>query len=97
MDKPRIISVPLAFAELLHATLGPLGDILEQEGHSWAPMVQRVLEEYTSRRNALLTVVHGDEIIDVVMQHTMTAAEDVESMAYDAVDEAILGLVGEPE
>lgn len=97
MSKPRVVFIPLAFAELLHATLGPLGEVLETEGHSWAPMVQKVLSEYNSRRDTYLVSIHGDEILDVVIEHTMAAAEDVEAQVSDAVEEAILGLVGELE
>lgn len=89
----RLVYVPLAFAELLHATLGPLGDVLSQEGHTWAPMVQRVLAEYTSRRDDLLTEFHGEGIVETIHDHTLVAAEEVEGLAHDAIDTNVLRLV----
>lgn len=43
--------VPLGLAEMLHATLGPLSVVLEEENHPWAPLVRSVLSEYVSARD----------------------------------------------
>lgn len=94
MSVPKLIFVPLAFAELLHATLGPLSDVLDKQGHDWAPMVRRVLAEYTSRRDQMLTNMHGEHILDNICDATQAAALEVEQLVSDEIEETILGLVG---
>jgi hypothetical protein len=95
---PKLVYVPLAFAELLHATLGPLCDVLAEEGHDWVPMVQKVLREYTARRDQMLVNMHGAQILDAVHEHTLVAAEEVEHMVSESIVDVALGtLIGEFE
>lgn len=85
MNDPRMICVPLSYAEFLHATLGPLADVLEAEGHGWAEMVKRVLAEYTLRRNMIIGEVYGPDAYNRIASYTMAAAEEVEYMVHEAI------------
>jgi hypothetical protein len=87
VSEGRLICVPLAFAELLHATLGPLGDVLQEQDHAWAPMVKRVLAEYTSRRDTLLVDLHGEEILSAVDHTTFVAVEEIHAVTEHAIAE----------
>lgn len=75
-----LVYIPLAFAELLHVTLGPLGDRLKAEGHEWASLVEKVLDAYTSRRDEHL---HGE---DIEVQ-TSAAMEELEHIIGELADE----------
>jgi hypothetical protein len=83
------LSVPIELAELLHATLGPLAEILENEGHPWADMARRVLTEYTSQRNRLLKYVYGDSIVADIAHHTFRAVERVCDLTEAAISDAV--------
>lgn len=81
------LHVPLDLSELLHATLGPLAETLEQEGHHWAPMVKRVLGEYTRLRNAALRATQGRDVTAEVAHITFLASEKVCALTEKAVTE----------
>lgn len=83
----KLLYVPLELAELLHATLGPLGEVLERDGHSWAQMVRRVLDEYTRSRNSMLSHIHGDRVISEVTHQTFLASERVCELTDMAIRE----------
>ena len=83
------LSVPVELAELLHATLGPLADVLEDEGHPWAEMAKRVVSEYTSQRNRLLKYVYGESIVADIAHHTYRAVEKVCEITESAVSDAV--------
>lgn len=69
------LTVPLALAELLHATLGPLSADLTAEGHPWADTLQRVLDAYVDER----ADHYGPNDEAEVFVTTMAAALRVES------------------
>jgi hypothetical protein len=79
--------IPVELAELLHATLGPLGDVLEQEGHRWSPTVRRVVSEYVRARNEFLAAHHGRGATVDVLTHTEEAAERVCALTESALRE----------
>jgi len=83
------LSVPIELAELLHAALGPLADVLEEEDHPWAAMARRVLDEYTFRRNRLLKYIYGESIAADIAHHTFQACEKVCELTDSAVREAV--------
>lgn len=85
-DHGRVFYIPIELAEMLHATLGPLADVLEEENHQWVPMLRKVLSEYTRSRDRFLTGVHGDVIAEIV-HHTYLAAEKVCGMTKSAIIE----------
>lgn len=87
MNHHQQLLVSLGLAELLHATLGPLADQLIREGHPWAPMLRRVLNEYTSERNSSLVQAHGTSVISEISHATYLASERVCSLTERAVDE----------
>ena len=87
MTEHKLVYVPLAFAELLHAMLGPLEDVLSSEQHAWAPMIRRVLEQYTDRRDEFLQAMHGQEINPLIGHITYTAVEEVQNLTDDAIIE----------
>ena len=80
--------IPLRLAELLHATLGPLAEQLAIEGHSWEPMVRRVLAEYTELRNAILRQTHGSSVLADIKHETFLASEWLCTLTTLAVNEA---------
>jgi len=73
----RLMYVPIELAELLHATLGPLSEVLDREDHPWTPMVRMVLSEYSRERNRLLTHLHGENAVAEIAHHTYLASEKV--------------------
>lgn len=87
MDK-RMLFIPLELAELLHATLGPLSEILDKENHPWSAMVRRVIEEYTHQRNRFLTPIHGNSVVAEISHHTYLASEKVCELTDSAISEA---------
>lgn len=87
MNSQPLVYMPLAFAELLHATLGPLEDVLRSEGHPWAPMVKRALDQYTDRRDEFLESIHGEGVIESVRHITYLACEEVQNLTDDVVQE----------
>ena len=80
--------IPIILSEMLHATLGPLADQLASENHPWAHMAQRVLTEYTERRNQFLQLTHGSAALAAVKHETFLAAEWVCELTTLALDEA---------
>ena len=76
-QKNQPLYLPIELAELLHATLGPLSEVLERENHHWAEVVRRVLAEYVAGRNQILTHIHGDKVMLEVAHETFVAAEKV--------------------
>lgn len=87
MDQHRLLYVPIELAELLHATLGPLSEVLDREGHHWAEVVKRVLAEYVAGRNQIIRHLHGDEAILDVAHETFIASEKVCLISDLAVSE----------
>ena len=87
MDK-RVLFIPIELAEMLHATLGPLAEILDKENHHWSPMLRRVIEEYAHQRNRFLTSMHGDTVFPDLAHHTYLAAEKVCELTDSAISEA---------
>lgn len=87
MSEGQVIYIPIHMGELLHATLGPLAEILERDQHNWAPMVKKVLNEYTQIRNEFLTHVHGSDIISEITHQTYLAAERVCDLTETAIRE----------
>ena len=87
VKEPRLFYIPLELAELLHATLGPLGDVLERENHHWAPIVKKVLSEYIGSRDRLLCQLHGHDILPEISHHTYLASEQVCDLTRSAITE----------
>jgi hypothetical protein len=84
----RDFDVPIELAELMHALLGTLADVLEDEGHSWAQMTRRVLDEYEGQRNRILISLHGESIMRDLAHHTEMAVEKLCKLTDSAVQEA---------
>jgi hypothetical protein len=74
---PELIFIPIRLAELLHATLGPLSEVLEREDHPWTPMVRKVLSEYCHERNGFLVEIHGPSVLSEIGHQTFLASERV--------------------
>lgn len=81
MTRNDFLEVPLDIAELLHATLGPLADVLEAESHPWAPTLHMVLHEYVKLRNSALGPALGPDISHI----TYLAAERVCDLTRNAI------------
>jgi hypothetical protein len=79
------ISIPLHLAELLHVALGPLADVLESEGHRWAPMLKSVLDEYTTLRDATLVDELGVDAIPAIDRTTVVACQRMYDMVSGPV------------
>jgi len=75
------LQIPLGVAELLHATLGPLSDVLDAEDHPWAPTIHLVLSEYIRLRNTAV----GTESLALANHATYLAAERVCELTRSAV------------
>ncbi|MFM8798726.1 MAG: hypothetical protein ACKODT_07200 [Fluviibacter sp.] len=86
------VNLPLDLAELLHVTLGPLADVLAEEGHRWAPMVKRVLSEYTELRDMVLTEIYGFDAIAAIDRTTVLACERVYEMVTSDVENVDFGM-----
>lgn len=69
------LQVPLPLAEMLHALLGPLGEQLTREGHSWAPFVSRVVDAYTQGRDDHLSDTHGPAVLRDIDVCTLQVAD----------------------
>lgn len=80
------INLPLHLAELLHVALGPLADVLEGEGHRWAPMLKRVLREYTAARDAVLVDELGADAIPAIDRTTSVACQLIYEMVGGPVE-----------
>ena len=81
--------VPAELAEMLHATLGPLGDVLDAEGHRWSPIVRKVLAEYVQRRNRFVKKSYGMSAIADFNHLTYLASESVCRMTDSAIAEEV--------
>ena len=79
--------LPIELAELLHATLGPLSEVLDREDHPWTPMVRRVLSEYSRERNRILIDLHGERVLPEIAHHTFLASERVCLLTHYALEE----------
>lgn len=77
MSPDEQLQIPLALAEMLHAILGPLLGQLEGEGHSWVPILKRVLEAYGVGRDDILISRHGVGILSEIDGATRDAAEQL--------------------
>lgn len=84
------VNVPLHLAELLHVTLGPLADVLAEEGHRWAPMLQTILSQYTQERDSVLTGIYGPDAIPAIDRTTVVACQHVYDMVALPIMEADL-------
>lgn len=81
--------IPLELAEMLHVTLGPLGELLEEEGHPWAGLVTRVLEQYLAGRDQTVFDNYLGEVgFEQIADTTRAAAERVCALTDAAVIEA---------
>lgn len=89
MDNKFSVYAPIELAELLHATLGPLGDVLEKENHHWAAIVRRVLLEYIRERNGFISDTYGSNAIPHVNHLTFLASERVCRVTDLAIAEEI--------
>lgn len=76
------LNVPLALAEMLHVTLGPLTDVLERQNHPWVKFLRSVLAAYTKGRDDLLTGAHGESILLAIDEVTLSVAETVCDFLY---------------
>lgn len=85
-QRARIIYIPIEIAELLHATLGPLAEVLDGENHHWVPMIRKVLAEYTQQRDKFIRAIHGN-ISAEIAHHTYLASEKVCGMTELALRE----------
>ena len=87
MSDDRLVNdqllLPLPLAELLHVTIGPLADVLEEEGHAWAPLLRRVLETYLTGRADQLVKRYG---VGVLEDAVVVTGEVVQAM-YELVRE----------
>lgn len=70
-------SIPLGIAEILHATLGPLASVLEEENHPWAGLVKRVVREYVAVRDEYCSELDASSWHYGVAAQTAMAAEVV--------------------
>lgn len=84
------LRIPLELAELLHATLGPLGERLKDEGHPWAELVQRVLEAYRMGRDSSVMTQYGLSALQDMHMVTVAVSEQVcrfvEEITVEEVD-----------
>ena len=89
MDGDIAVYAPIEISELLHSTLGPLCDVLERDGHHWAPVVKRVLFEYVKQRDDFISDVYGRATLSYVHHITYEAAERVCRITDLAISEEI--------
>lgn len=71
------LQVALPLAEMLHSTLGPLSEVLEEEGHPWAPLVKRVLTAYCDGRDDQLVLKYGTGVLKDVGLVTNQVSEEI--------------------
>lgn len=83
------IRIPVEVAEMLHVTLGPLSEVLKQEGHPWAPMVEKMLHDYTRARDAVVSREHGASGLAEVHEITTEACNTVLDKVSDAILEGM--------
>lgn len=88
MNDDRSAYIPVELAELLHVTLGPLGEVLSGEGHPWADMVKRVVAEYITGRDRSVFHLHGDNVLVDIAHFTSQAVNRVLALTDSAVHEA---------
>lgn len=81
--------LPLPLAEMLHATLGPLAEVLAAEGHAWAPLLDRVLEAYRAGRDDQMVKKYGPAVIPEVDIVTAQVAEAVCSVVSELASEEV--------
>ncbi len=79
--------LPIDLAELLHATLGPLSEVLDREDHPWTPMVRKVLSEYSRERNQIMIDRHGEQVLPEIAHQTFLASERVCLLTHYALQE----------
>lgn len=83
------LHVPLELAELLHATLGPLADVLEAEGHAWAPLIRRVLKAYLDGRDDKLLQQYGPGVLGEARVCTVQVSEAVCALVNELAMEEV--------
>lgn len=86
---PESLHIPLELAELLHATLGPLADVLESEGHVWVPLIRRVLSAYVDGRDQKLAGQYGVGVLGEAKVCTLQVAEAVMAMVNELTLEEV--------
>lgn len=86
---PESLHIPLELAELLHATLGPLADVLESEGHAWATLIRRVLSAYVDGRDDKLVAQYGIGVLGEAKVCTLQVAEAVCAMVNELTMEEV--------
>lgn len=82
------LRIPLHLAELLHATLGPLCEVLDSDEHDWVPMIRRVLSEYVSLRDQHLVALYGPGVTGEICKHSYNASEMVCALTRVEIAEA---------
>lgn len=77
MDETTHLLIPLPLAELLFVTLGPLSDVLEEEGHRWTMMVKMVLRAYMDGRDDTLGKMYGMNVVKDIDMVTVQVSEEL--------------------
>lgn len=69
--------LPLPLAELLYVTLGPLAEVLKDEGHAWAGLTEAVLKAYREGRDATLYKMYGENVVKDIDIVTFLVSEEL--------------------
>ncbi len=89
INPEHFILLPLPLAELLHVTLGPLANVLEEQDHPWVPLIRKVLGAYQDGRDDMVFKMYGKSVTDDIGIITWQVSEELVKWVAEMADEEV--------